>query len=39
MTESKIELADRLRREGRWAEASKFKDSEVKELCSQPSPA
>ena len=27
MTESKIDLTDRLRREGRWAEASKFKDT------------
>lgn len=26
MNESKIELTERLRREGRWAEASKFKD-------------
>ena len=27
MNESKIALTDRLRREGRWAEASKFKDA------------
>jgi hypothetical protein len=27
MNESKIELTERLRREGRWAEASKFKDT------------
>jgi hypothetical protein len=27
MNESKIDLTDRLRREGRWAEASKFKDT------------
>lgn len=27
MTESKIDLTDRLRREGRWGEASKFKDT------------
>ena len=27
MTESKIELTERLRREGGWAEASKFKDT------------
>ncbi len=27
MNESKVELMDRLRREGRWAEASKFKDT------------
>jgi hypothetical protein len=29
MTESKIALTERLRREGRWAEASKFKDAAV----------
>ena len=27
MNESKVELMDRLRREGRWSEASKFKDA------------
>ncbi len=27
MNESKVELMDRLRREGRWSEASKFKDT------------
>ena len=27
MTESKIELTERLRSEGRWPEASKFKDT------------
>lgn len=32
MTESKIELTERLRRENRWAEASRFKDAKVKEL-------
>ncbi len=32
MTESKIELTERLRREGRWDEASLFKDATVKEL-------
>ena len=32
MTESKIELTERLRREGRWAEASKFKDTALKEF-------
>jgi hypothetical protein len=32
MDESKIDLTERLRREGRWAEASKFKDETVKEL-------
>ncbi len=32
MSESKIELTERLRREGRWAEASKFKDETVKKL-------
>ena len=35
MNESKIELTERLRREGRWAEASLFKDRKVKELRSQ----
>ena len=32
MNESKIDLTERLRREGRWAEASKFKDETVKKL-------
>lgn len=32
MTESKIELTERLRREGRWAEASRFKDVAIKEF-------
>ncbi|REJ82660.1 MAG: hypothetical protein DWQ29_13060 [Planctomycetota bacterium] len=32
MNESKIELTERLRREGRWSEASKFKDDEIKRL-------
>lgn len=32
MTESKIELTERLRREGRWGEASRFKDTTVKEF-------
>ncbi|MFH1921528.1 MAG: hypothetical protein ABIP48_16815 [Planctomycetota bacterium] len=32
MDESKIDLTERLRREGRWAEASKFKDETVKKL-------
>ena len=27
MTESKIKIVERLRREGRWPEASKFKDT------------
>lgn len=31
MSESKIELTERLRREGRWSEASKFKDTVIKE--------
>ena len=31
MNESKIELTERLRREGRWAEASKFKDTVLAE--------
>ena len=35
MNESKIDVTDRLRREGRWAEASKFKDAVVKELRAQ----
>jgi hypothetical protein len=32
MKESKIDLTERLRREGRWAEASKYKDETVKKL-------
>ncbi len=32
MTESKIDLTDRLKREGRWEEASLFKDEKIKEL-------
>lgn len=32
MNESKIVLTERLRREGRWGEASKFKDEALKEL-------
>ena len=32
VNESKIALTERLRREGRWAEASKFKDEAVKKL-------
>jgi hypothetical protein len=32
MTESKIELTERLRREGRWAEASRFKDVALKDF-------
>jgi len=35
MTESKIELTERLRREGRWSEASKFKDVALKDLRSK----
>jgi hypothetical protein len=31
VTESKIELTQRLRREGRWSAASKFKDTVIKE--------
>ena len=30
MNESKIELTERLRREGRWPEASKFKDEALR---------
>jgi hypothetical protein len=33
--ESKSELFDRLRREGRWAEASRFKDEAIKEFRSK----
>ena len=32
MTESKIDLTDRLRREKRWEEAAQYKDSTAKEL-------
>jgi len=32
MSESKIGLTERLRQEGRWGEASKFKDQTVKKL-------
>ena len=32
MNESKIELTERLRREGRWPEASKFKDEALRKL-------
>ena len=32
MEESKIELHDRLRREGRWNEAAVWKDAKIKEL-------
>ncbi len=32
MTESKMELTERLRREGRWSEASRFKDETVRKL-------
>jgi hypothetical protein len=32
MLESKIEVTERLRREGRWSEASLFKDQELKRL-------
>lgn len=32
MTESKIHLTERLRCEGRWAEASKFKDETIRRL-------
>jgi len=34
MNESKIELTERLRREGRWSEASLFKDAELRKLRS-----
>ncbi len=34
MNESKIELTERLRREGRWSEASQFKDETLKKLRS-----
>lgn len=35
MSDSKIELTERLRREGRWAEASRFKDDIVARLRAQ----
>jgi hypothetical protein len=35
MKESKIELTSRLREEGRWAEASKFKDAVIQRLRSE----
>ena len=35
MQESRIELTDRLRGEGRWSEASRFKDSVIRELRQQ----
>ncbi|MBU4400520.1 MAG: hypothetical protein KKE86_14450, partial [Planctomycetes bacterium] len=35
MNESKIELTERWRREGRWSEASRFKDAAVKDFRSQ----
>jgi hypothetical protein len=35
MTESKIEIVERLRREGRWPEASLFKDTAVKDFRSK----
>jgi hypothetical protein len=35
MNESKIGLTERLRREGRWGDASKFKDEALKELRSK----
>jgi hypothetical protein len=35
VNESKIALTERLRREGRWAEASKFKDEALKKLRSK----
>lgn len=34
LKESKIDLTDRLRREGRWAEASAFKDEVIREMRS-----
>jgi hypothetical protein len=34
MTESKIELTERLRHEGRWSEASQFKDEALRKLRS-----
>ena len=34
MNESKIVLTERLRREGRWGEASRFKDEAVKDFRS-----
>ncbi|MBC8354932.1 MAG: hypothetical protein H8E66_23380 [Planctomycetes bacterium] len=38
MNESRIEATDRLRREGRWSEASKFKDATVKRLRAEGKP-
>jgi len=38
MTESRIQLTDRLRREGRWDEASRFKDAKVAELRAEGVP-
>jgi hypothetical protein len=35
VNESKIALTERLRREGRWAEASKFKDDNLREFRSK----
>ena len=35
MTESKITLTDRLRREGRWPEAERFKQSVIQECQAQ----
>ena len=35
MTESKIDLTDRLRREKRWEEASQYKDTTAKQLRSE----
>ena len=32
MIESKIELHDRLRRQGKWTEAAAWKDAKIKEL-------
>lgn len=32
MTESKIELTERLRRDGRWSEASRFKDTALRDF-------
>lgn len=39
MQESKIEVTDRLRGEGRWEEASKYKDDAVKRLRAEGMPA
>jgi hypothetical protein len=35
VTESKIELTERLRREGRWEEALKFKDTALRDFRSK----